>query len=105
MEKPNKEYINQIAEGDEVFKEQFIATIKKQLPLDIALYKYNLQQDNFKLAAGNVHKLKHVISILGLVKSYLVAEQYEHNLKVDSVILKSEFEEILISMQDFINHI
>jgi hypothetical protein len=42
-----------------------------------------------------VHKLKHKISILGLEKSYYIAEEYENNLNDSLIILQIEFEAIL----------
>ena len=50
-----------------------------------------------------MHKLKHKISILGLEKSYYIAEEFEENLKENSSHLQSDFESILKRMQDFLD--
>jgi hypothetical protein len=54
--------------------------------------KKNLK--NYLEAAQSVHKLKHKISILGLDKSYYLAGEYENNLKDNTTILDTDFENI-----------
>ena len=103
MEQPNNSYLNQICGDDEDFRAKMIAIIKTELPIEIAAYKDNLYKNNFKLTSECVHRLKHKISVLGLEKSYYIAEQFEDNLKQGSTTLQSEFEETLASMQNFVN--
>ncbi len=105
MEKPNINYINQLS-GDSIeFKAKMIGIIKKELPLEIATYWEEMNIDNFSHAAQSVHKLKHKISVLGLEKSYYLAEKFEDNLKNDTVELRLEFENILKVIQDFVNRL
>jgi HPt (histidine-containing phosphotransfer) domain-containing protein len=101
MEQPNLDYINQLSAGNDAFKLKMITIIKAELPLEIEAYQSNISQNNFKLAAECVHKLKHKISILGLEKSYYIAEQFEDNLKDNSFTLQENFEHVLSVMQDF----
>lgn len=103
MEQPNLEYINQLAVDNQEFKSKIIAILKKELPEEIELYKNYINNTNYVLAAGSVHKLKHKISILGLEKSYYIAEEFEENLKENSTHLQSDFESILKGMQDFLD--
>lgn len=103
MEQPNNSYLDQLCGDDEVFRAKMIAIIKKELPLEIADYEENLSQKNFEITASCVHKLKHKVSILGLEKSYYIAEQFEDNLKEGSTTLQNEFENTLALMQDFVN--
>lgn len=103
MEQPNSEYINQLAGGNEEFKSKVIAILKKELPEEIELYQTYILNSNYILAAECVHKLKHKISFLGLEKSYYIAEDFEENLKNKSTHLQSNFEAILMQMQDFVN--
>lgn len=105
MEKPNSEYINQLSGNNEVFKAKIIGILKKELPEEVTVYQNHIQTNNLKLAAGSVHKLKHKISILGLEKSYYIAEEFEKNLKEQSTNLQSEFEFILKIMQDFVDQL
>lgn len=103
MEQPNLNYINELAGNDEIFKQKMILIVKTELPQEVERYQSFFKLKNFKQAAEMVHKLKHKISVLGLEKSYYIAEQYENNLKQSSVELKDEFEEILNSMQNFMD--
>jgi HPt (histidine-containing phosphotransfer) domain-containing protein len=102
MEQPNSEYINQLSGDNEEFKAKIIGILKKELPEEVAFYDNQVQTKNYKLAAESVHKLKHKVSILGLEKSYYIAEEYEENLKANSTNLQSDFEKILKMMQDFV---
>lgn len=105
MEQPNQSYINSLSGNDEVFKKKLIGIIKKEFPEEKQIYFDNFKAKNFKLAADNVHKLKHKISILGLEKSYDVAVAYESNLTEGSTKLKEEFEAILTAMTIYIEEI
>lgn len=103
MEKPNSNYINQLSGDNEDFKTKVIGILKKELPEEITIYEHLIQTKKYKLASESVHKLKHKISILGLEKSYYIAEEFENNLKENSTKLQPDFETILKSMQDFVN--
>ena len=105
MEKPNLSYINALVGNDDAFRQKIIATIQAELPVEITEYKNNILKNNYLQAAGNVHKLKHKISVMGMEKSYYLAETFENNLKANSTELKHEFENILNMMQDFANSI
>ncbi len=101
MEQPNLDYINDLAGNDSAFRQKLISTIKRELPLEIAEFNDNLQGGNFVYAAGNVHKLKHKISVLGMEKSYYLAETFEGNLKNNNSDLQKDFQNILKTMQEF----
>ena len=49
-----------------------------------------------------MHKLKHKISILGLERSYRVAETYEDNLKLNNEEGRADFEAIMQLMSEFL---
>ncbi|WP_396600819.1 Hpt domain-containing protein [Algibacter sp. R77976] len=102
MEQPNLSYINQLSGGDKAFEDKLIAIIQKEFPEEKAIYFKNIENNNFKEAAGNVHKLKHKISILGLEKSYEVAVNFEENLLEQSTTGKVEFENIMQIITDFL---
>ncbi|MEZ7500206.1 Hpt domain-containing protein [Flavobacterium sp. Arc3] len=105
MEQPNLNYIKELSGDNLDFKNKIIAILKKELPDEIALYTQEYANANYLLAAQSVHKLKHKISVLGLEKSYYIAEEYENNLKDNSTDLNADFENILKSMQDFVSHL
>jgi len=105
MEQPNLSYINSLAGDDTDFREALITTIQRELPQEIAAYKSSIESADFKAAAGHVHKLKHKVSILGLEKSYYLAENFEDELKNNQTGLAAEFEAVLNAMQNFANEL
>ncbi|WP_417368335.1 Hpt domain-containing protein [Flavobacterium beibuense] len=105
MEQPNLNYIDQLAGDDAPFRQKLIDTIKSELPTEIDTYKSYLSVDNYSATAGSVHKLKHKISVMGMEKSYYIAEEFEKNLKNNSLDLQADFEAILASMQNYIDGI
>jgi HPt (histidine-containing phosphotransfer) domain-containing protein len=102
MEQPNLTYINELSGGDETFKNKLITVIKKEFPEEKAVYYQNLKSRNLKIAAENVHKLKHKISILGLEKSYGIAEAFEENLIENNVSGFETFNAILQNITDYL---
>lgn len=101
MEQPNLSYINSLAGDDAEFRAALIATIKRELPQEIAAYNISINSDDYKASAGHVHKLKHKVSILGLEKSYYLAEDFEDELKNNRTSLAPEFAALLNVMQNF----
>ncbi len=101
MEHPNLTYINDLAGDDEAFRSKLIAVIKNELPAEIAEYQNNIDIKNFIAAADNVHKLKHKISVMGMEKSYYLAESFENSLKENNTQQVNEFGAILTAMQNF----
>jgi HPt (histidine-containing phosphotransfer) domain-containing protein len=102
METPNLSYINQLADGSQEFKNQVINVLKRELITDIETYNDSITKKDLKATAEIVHKLKNKISLLSLEKSYNIAQDFENNLKNNSIILHKEFEEILEIMNDFV---
>lgn len=103
MEQPNTNYIDQLAGDDSFFRDKLISTIKEELPQEIDTYKANITSGDYNTAADNVHKLKHKISVLGMEKSYYLAEKFEKNLNDNSTELQKEFEDVLLLMQEFVS--
>jgi HPt (histidine-containing phosphotransfer) domain-containing protein len=102
MEKPNLSYINQLANGNQEFKNEVISVFKRELITEIETYNDSITKKNLKATAEIVHKLKNKISLLSLEKSYYIAQDFENNLKNNSITLHKEFEEILEIMNDFV---
>jgi HPt (histidine-containing phosphotransfer) domain-containing protein len=105
MEQPNLEYIDQLARGDESIKNELITVIKTEFPEEKKEYYDSLENKEFKKIEENVHKLKHKISILGLEKSYEIANEFEHNLRELSLEKQQDFENILKAISDYIETI
>lgn len=105
MEQPNLKYIDELSGDNPEFKNKIIGILKKELPNEILVYEEQFGKGKYLLAADSVHKLKHKVSILGLEKSYYIAQEYESNLKNNSTNLAVDFENILKSMREFVNHL
>ena len=105
MEQPNLEYINRLARGDESIKKELINIIKTEYPEEIKEYYSSIESGVFKRIEENVHRLKQKISILGLVKSYEIANKFETNLRKLDLNGQEDFEKILRLITQYIKTI
>lgn len=105
MEQPNLSYIHSMSGGDKAFEQRLIDIIKNEFPTEKQQYFKNFEAKNFKATAENVHKLKHKISILGLVKSYEVAQAYEANLLENTKTGHVEFEAVLKVITEYLEQL
>ena len=105
MEQPNLSYIHNMSGGDTTFEQKIIKIIKEEFPKEKEVYYKNINSKNYKEAAENVHKLKHKISILGLVSGYEVAVNFENNLEIGRRDGQEEFEAILVNMTNFLDNL
>lgn len=105
MEQPNLSYIYSMSGGDKNFEQKLIDIIKSEFPEEKKIYYNNIADNNYKLAAENVHKLKHKISILGLEKSYEIAVAFENNLLEEDTTLRDEFESILTTITKYLQQL
>ena len=105
MEEPNFSYLNSFTGGDKAFEEKILAIIKTEFPEERDIYLNNIVVNKFDLAANNVHKLKHKISLLGLEESYELASQHELNLVEGNNNLHENFTDILNTMERFLNEL
>ncbi|MEM6719875.1 MAG: Hpt domain-containing protein [Bacteroidota bacterium] len=102
MEQPNLTYVEQLARGDENIRQTLIDVIKTEFPEEKKEYYESLDKKDYKKIEENVHKLKHKISILGLEKSYELANTYEHNLREHKMDGEADFEKILNTISAYI---
>jgi hypothetical protein len=105
MDQPNLDYVNQLARGDELVKNELISIIKTEFPEEKKCYFESVEKKEFKIIEENVHRIKHKISILGLEKSYKIANEFEHNLREFSFLKKEEFEKILMVISSYLETI
>ncbi|SDS04882.1 hypothetical protein SAMN05216503_1815 [Polaribacter sp. KT25b] len=107
MEKPNLIYIDKLARGDESIKKTLIDVIKSEFPGEKEEYYQSLKNKDFRKIEDNVHRIKHKFSILGLEKSYKMANEFEHNLREQVLNLKEEkdFDKILIAISKYLKTI
>jgi len=102
MEQPGLSEITKMSNGDRVFEGKIFEVIKKEFPLEKEQYFESLEKRDLIKAAEDVHKLKHKVSILGLAQGYIIATDYENNLKKGSFELKVDFEAILEKITAYI---
>ena len=102
MEHPNLDYIKEISGGNEEFEKKFLNIIQMEFPKEKDEYMENLESQNHEESAKIVHKIKHKLGILGLQQGYRLAIKYEEDLKYGDTKLKSQFHEVLHTVEQFI---
>ncbi|TVZ55582.1 Hpt domain-containing protein [Lutibacter sp. Hel_I_33_5] len=105
MDKPNINYIIELADGDLEFQNQIISILKKELPLEIEEFQNNIKNKEFKKSAENVHKLKHKINILGLQKEYELANEFEKQLINSNLKLENSFMDTIKKITIYLKNI
>jgi HPt (histidine-containing phosphotransfer) domain-containing protein len=105
MEKPDLSYLNSLSGGDKSFENKILEVIREEFPGELNEYTENVKNQKLILAAENVHKIKHKISILGLKETYGLAVKHEDLLKVSNTSLVEEFGAALNILTDYINKI
>ncbi len=105
MDKPNMNYIEQLADGDKEFEQQFIAILKVELPKEKEVYLKTIAANDFEEACQIVHKLKHKFNILGMENAYKLSVKFEDELKANNMERNTEFTEVLELMETYIKKI
>lgn len=103
MEQPNLKYIRDLSGGEKEFENKLLSIIKSEFPSEKETYYKNMELKKFNEAAGNVHKLKHKISMFGLEKSYELAVVYENALKEGNDALQMEFDSVLLNISEYLS--
>lgn len=102
-EQPNLNYIEQIAGNDTSYQNKLLAIIKKEFPEEKAQFLLFHNTKQYQKSAEMVHKIKHKINILGLEKSYIVAHNFETQLKDNDTQLYAQFLLILKRIETYLN--
>jgi HPt (histidine-containing phosphotransfer) domain-containing protein len=105
MEKPNLEYVEKLARGDEALRKRLIDIIKNEFPEEKEAYYKSLKNKDYKKTEENVHKLKHKIIILGLEENYKTANKFEHDLRELNLDRVQDFDKILIAISYYLKTI
>ncbi|AFU68388.1 histidine phosphotransferase domain protein [Psychroflexus torquis ATCC 700755] len=105
MEKPNLDYVEKLARGDESLRKKLIDIIKNEFPEEKEAYYKSLKDKDFKKTEENVHRLKHKIIILGLEESYKIANKFEHDLRELNLGRVKDFDKILIAISSYLKTI
>ncbi|PKG41039.1 histidine kinase [Psychroflexus sp. MES1-P1E] len=105
MEKPNLDYVEKLARGDESLRKKLIGIIKDEFPEEKEAYYKSLKDKDFKKTEENVHRLKHKIIILGLEENYKIANKFEHDLRELNLDKVEDFDKILIAISYYLKTI
>lgn len=107
MEKPNLEYIEQLARGEDSIRKELIKVIKDEFPKELKIYLKSVNNYNYKEIEDNVHRIKHKFSILGLEKGYKNAMEFELTLRDQKINIsqKDSFESTLKLISEFLKTI
>lgn len=105
METPNLNYINALANNDKDFKTEILNVVKTEYAEEYNRYQSHINAKDYKSAAADVHKLKHKISILGLLKSHKIASDYEEALRENNADLKDKFQAILDQINNYLKQL
>ncbi|NQX78001.1 Hpt domain-containing protein [Gilvibacter sp.] len=102
MEQPNLDYLNQIADGQPDVIAQFLGIIAQEFPGEAERYFSLIEEKDSIKAAAIVHKLKHKISILGLVQGRALAIAHEEALKIEDYQHTDAFAVVLKQIDEFL---
>jgi hypothetical protein len=105
IEKPNLNYVDELAGDDIAFRNQFLDIIKNEFPLEKEEYFGHVKNTRVKETAEIVHKLKHKFYILGMENSYKLAVAYEMELLEGKHDSQSKFIEVLDTIEKYIKTI
>ncbi|WP_411029942.1 Hpt domain-containing protein [Spongiimicrobium sp. 3-5] len=105
QERPNIDYIKELAGDDEAFEKKFITILQEEFPLEKEEYLDNVKHKRPRAAALNVHKLKHKFNVLGLAKGYGLAVAYEEDLRNGDMALHAHFLKVLETIEAYIKTI
>lgn len=94
-EEANLDYIDNLAGGDEGFRQKFIGILKDEFPGEKALYEKSIAEESYRMAYETVHKVKHKINVLGMEQSHGLAVRHEAELREGLCNLSGEFQEVL----------
>ena len=101
-ETPNTNYLKSIANNDDAFFEQLITIIQEEFPLERNEFQQNFDNKAYKLAAENIHKIKHKINIFGLETGYNIAVSFEKELKQKKSSKYTKFIEVLNCIEHYL---
>ncbi|SIS81464.1 hypothetical protein SAMN05421766_104109 [Zobellia uliginosa] len=106
LERPSLNYVeNLIGARDLDFEQKFISLLKSEFSWDLGKYLYHIKLGEPRAAAEIVHKLKYKISILGMEKTFLFAEEHKERLHSGDTVFDDDFKEVLKKINVFLEFI
>jgi len=104
-ENPNLKYLDDLAQGDMVFRKKFIGIMKEEFPLEKKDYLDAMENSLFREASEHVHKIKHKLNVLGIHNSYTLAVQHENELRNGEHSFATDFLSILNNVEAYLKTI
>ncbi|WP_295334258.1 Hpt domain-containing protein [Flavobacterium sp.] len=105
MEQPNLDYFEKLSSNNLNFMQKLIDVVKFEFPSDLKEYHNFIQENQLKNASEAVHKLKNKIGAFGMEKSYVIAQEYEYELREGNKDLQVEFEAVIDQIKRFIDQL
>jgi hypothetical protein len=78
--------------------------VKKEWPQETEEYRQHITKEEYTIAAGVVHKLKHKFVLLSATQAYELASVHEKCLKEGNPQYVEEYENILLDLTHYINN-
>lgn len=104
-ETPNLKYLDDLAQGDEVFRKKFIGILKEEFPMETKDYLDAMEKSLYREASEHVHKIKHKLNVLGTHNAYTLAVQHENELRNGEYSFATDFLSILKNVQAYLKTI
>ena len=103
-ERPSLNYVeNLVVARDAEFEKKFVTLLKSEFSWDLGKYLYHIKLDEPRAAAEIVHKLKYKISVLGMKKTFVFAEEHKERLHAGDASLDEDFKKILKRINVFLD--
>ncbi|MBT2162570.1 Hpt domain-containing protein [Zobellia barbeyronii] len=103
-ERPSLNYVeNLVGVRDAEFEQKFVTLLKSEFSWDLGKYLYHIKLDEPRAAAEIVHKLKYKISVLGMQKTFIFAEEHKERLHAGDASLDEDFKKILKRINVFLD--
>lgn len=101
---PNLDYVDDMSEGDEIFRQNLLKIIKSEFLDEKEAYLNYFKNENYVDSARLVHKLLHKIAIFGLGEAHKLGKIHEEALKESSTKYHLDFIEIMNAMSNFLEN-
>lgn len=81
IEKPNLDYIDSLADGDEEFRLSLLSHLSKELPIELDKLKNSIENNIPLEQADSIHKIKHKFAMVGMKHHNEVSQVVESNIR------------------------
>lgn len=104
-ETPNLKYLDNLADGDEAFRQKFIGILKEEFPMEQKDYLMAIDNSLYREASEHVHKIKHKLNVLGVHQAYTLAVRHENELRNGEHKFQKDFLSVLGGIEAYLKTI